>query len=60
MNVERSFIETRRQKGIGACVDSNEEEEYYKWRIRSLERKIRDVKAEITRISNIKGIRHRH
>ncbi|AHL30166.1 uncharacterized protein Eint_110375 [Encephalitozoon intestinalis ATCC 50506] len=54
MNVRESFISTR--KTNVSREDSEKdcyEEEYYKWRIRDLKRKIRDIRKEIIRAKNI-------
>jgi hypothetical protein len=53
MDIQGSFIESRKQ---GAAEDvADDEEEYYKWKIRDLRRKIRDLEREILVARNIRG-----
>lgn len=57
MNLKESFVNTRKIKELKKTIGSeNTEEEYYKWKIRDLERRIRDTRREITKIKNIKGL----
>ncbi|NP_001402595.1 ECU11_0525 [Encephalitozoon cuniculi GB-M1] len=54
MGVRESFINVRRSCGPSEDPDNDDhEEEYYKWRIRDLKRKIRDIKKEIAKAKNI-------
>lgn len=56
MNIRKSFISTRKPKDIHDESIHDDEEEYYKWRIRQLNRNIRDIKNAILKIRNINGL----
>lgn len=57
MNIRESFINARRIEVSSADLDKdNYEEEYYKWKIRDLKRKIRDVRKEAARARNRRGL----
>lgn len=56
MGVRESFINAR---SPSTCTQdpkqSSSEEEYYKWRVRDLKRRIRDVRKKIAKLKNIMG-----
>ncbi|KAG5858672.1 hypothetical protein KMI_12g18350 [Encephalitozoon hellem] len=58
MNIRESFINARRACASPTDSDRDSyEEEYYKWKIRDLKRKIRDVRKEVAKARNIRGLR---
>lgn len=56
MDIRRSFISTRKTRDTSSTIPDDDEEEYYMWRIRDLERKIRDTRKKIAKIKNIRGL----
>ncbi|KAH9410577.1 hypothetical protein HK407_12g17080 [Ordospora pajunii] len=57
MDIRQSFINSRKTPTAQSeTPDESLEEEYYKWKIRCLKRRLRDIRKEMQRIANIHAL----